>query len=204
MATKTPAPKLVFFDDAAAFRRWLEKNHASEKELLVGLLKKTPGRASLTYVEALDEALCFGWIDGVRRSLDAQRYCQRFTPRKAKSVWSAVNVRKVEILIARGRMAPAGLKAFEARDASRMGLYSFEQRQAPAFDRDAARAFRARPRAWAFFQGQPPGYRRTATFWVMSAKKPETRQRRLGQLIDDSASGRRLGLLSRPQRKQED
>ncbi|HEY3349153.1 MAG TPA: YdeI/OmpD-associated family protein [Thermoanaerobaculia bacterium] len=196
--TRLPAaPEPVFFETAADFRRWLEKNHAKATELFIGFLKKAPGRSSLTYFEALDEALCFGWIDGVRRSLDAERWFQRFTPRKAKSVWSLVNVRKAEALVALGRMAPAGLEAFESRDERRTGLYSFEQGKAPTLGRLDLRAFRARPKAWAFFQAQPPGYRRTATFWVMSAKKPETKHRRLAQLIEDSAKGRRLGMLSR-------
>jgi uncharacterized protein YdeI (YjbR/CyaY-like superfamily) len=201
MTTKPAAAKPVFFEDAAGFRRWLEEHHANETELIVGFFKKAPGRTSLTVFEALDEALCFGWIDGVRRSLDADRWYQRFTPRKAKSVWRVVNVRKAEALVAAGRMAPAGLEAFEARDAKRTGLYSFEQGKALTLGRAELRAFRTRPKAWAFFQAQPPGYKRTATFWVVSAKKPETRQRRLQQLIDDSAKGRRLGMLSRPEKK---
>lgn len=202
MPTKPAAARPVFFETAADFRRWLEKHHATKTELLVGFLKKKPGRTSLTYFEALDEALCFGWIDGVRRSLDADRYCQRFSPRKAKSTWSLVNVRHVERLEKEGRMAAPGRKAFEARDETRTGLYSFEQRRQFAFDREATRAFRAKPKAWAFFRAQPPGYRRTATFWVMSAKKEETRRRRLAQLIDDSAKGRRIGMLSRPAGKE--
>ena len=190
-----------FFETAADVRRWLEKNHATETELLLGFLKKKPGRTSLTYFEALDEALCFGWIDGVKRSLDEDRYCQRFSPRTARSVWSFINVRKVEALEAAGRMAPAGRKAFEALDAKRTGIYSFEQRKSPTFDRPALRTFRARPRAWAFFEAQPPGYRRLVQFWVMSAKKPETRQRRLARLIGDCQAGRRVGILAKPEKK---
>jgi uncharacterized protein YdeI (YjbR/CyaY-like superfamily) len=201
MPTKPAAAKPVFFENAADLRRWLEKNHATATEVFIGFLKKAPGRSSLTYFEALDEALCFGWIDGVRRSLDAERWFQRFTPRKAKSVWSLVNVRKVEALAAAGRMTPAGLAAFEARDEKRTGLYSFEQGKAPTLGREELRVFRAKAKAWAFFQAQPPGYRRTATFWVMSAKQPETKHRRLAQLIDDSAKGLRLGMLSRPEGK---
>ena len=190
----------LFFDDAAAFRRWLEKNHATETELLLGFLKKRPGRTSLTYFEALDEALCFGWIDGVKRSLDADRYCQRFSPRKPKSIWSLVNVRKVEALKTAGLMAPPGLKSFEARDAKRTGLYSFEQRKTFHFDRASAKTFRSNAPAWTFWSAQPPGYRRLTTFWVMSAKKPETRQRRLERLIADSRAGRRVGILERPKK----
>ncbi len=191
----------VFFENAADFRGWLEKNHASATELLVGFHRKAPGRTSLTYSEALDEALCFGWIDGVRRSFGDGRWTIRFSPRKAKSIWSLVNIRHVERLEKEGRMAAPGRKTFEARDAKRSGVYSFEQRRVATFDRETTRAFKARPKAWAFFESQPPGYRRIATFWVMSAKKPETRQRRLAQLIDDSANGRRLGMLSRQETK---
>jgi uncharacterized protein YdeI (YjbR/CyaY-like superfamily) len=200
MPTKPAAARPVFFDDAAGFRRWLEKNHAKEAELVVGFHPKSPGRA-FAYREALDEALCFGWIDGVRRSLGYGRWTIRFTPRKARSTWSLVNIRHVERLEKEGRMAPSGRKAFEARDTKRSGIYSFEQRKEAAFDREATKAFEAKPKAWAFFQSQPPGYMRTATFWVMSAKRPETRHRRLQQLIDDSAKGNRLGMLSRPEKK---
>ncbi len=196
---KSPsAPKSLFFDDAAAFRRWLGKHHAKEAELFVGFLRKAPCRTSLTYQQALDEALCFGWIDGVRRSLGDGRWTIRFSPRRPRSIWSLINIRHVARLRKAGRMEPAGLRAFEAREAKRTGVYSFEQRSAPKLDPASAKAFRARPLAWEFFQVQPPGYRKVATFWVMSAKKPETRQRRLAQLVDDSDKGRRLALLARP------
>jgi uncharacterized protein YdeI (YjbR/CyaY-like superfamily) len=191
----------VFFERAADWRRWLEKNHATAAELLVGLHRKTADRATLTYPQALDEALCFGWIDGVRRSLDPGRWTIRFTPRKAKSTWSLVNLRRAKALKKEGRMAHPGLKAFDGRDRARSGRYSFEQRTAPKLDRESARAFRAKARAWTFFQAQPQGYRKTATFWVMSAKKAETRARRLAQLVADSERGRRIGLLTRPARK---
>lgn len=194
------ALKPVFFETAAEFRRWLESNHETETELLVGFHPKAPGR-TFAYPEALDEALCFGWIDGVRRSLGDGRWTIRFSPRKPKSIWSLVNIRHVERLTREGRMAQPGLNAFDGRDRTRSGLYSFEQRKALELDREATKAFKAKPKAWAFFQSQPPGYRRTATFWVVSAKKPETKHRRLAQLIDDSAKGRRLGMLSRPEKK---
>jgi uncharacterized protein YdeI (YjbR/CyaY-like superfamily) len=196
------AAEPVFFESAAAWRTWLEKNHASAADLLVGFHRKAPGQKTLTYPQALDEALCFGWIDGVRRSLDGARWYIRFTPRKAKSIWSLVNIRHGQRLEKAGRMAAPGLKAFEGRDAKRSGLYSFEQRTAANLDRASAKAFRAKPRAWAFFQTQPPGYRRTTTFWVMSAKKPDTRARRLAQLVDDSGHGRRIALLTRPAGKE--
>ena len=191
----------LFFDAAADWRRWLEKHHATAAELLVGFHRKTLGRATLTYSQALDEALCFGWIDGVRRSLDSGRWLIRFTPRKAKSTWSLVNVRRATTLKKEGRMAPPGLKAFERRDRARSGRYSFEQRTAPKLDRASAQAFRAKPGAWEFFRAQPQGYRKTATFWVVSAKKAETRARRLAQLVADSERGRRIGLLTPPARK---
>ena len=194
-APAAPASEPVFFEDAAALRRWLERHGDTARELLIGFLKKAPGRSSLTYLEALEQALCFGWIDGVRRSLDAERWVQRYTPRKPRSVWSLVNVRKAEALVARGRMAPAGMRAFEARDPHRTGLYSFEQGKAPALGPMERKAFKAKPKAWAFFLAQPPGYRRTAAYWVVSAKKDETRKRRLMRLIADSAAGRRLAML---------
>ena len=187
------------FTDAAAFRRWLERNHGREKEIWVGFYRKDSGRGGLTYREALDQALCFGWIDGVRKKVDEATYVQRFSPRQRKSTWSLVNVRRVDELKALGLMAPAGLAAFEARDAARSGLYSFENRPRelpPAY----ARRFRADRAAWAFFRAQPPGYRRTAIWWIVSAKKEETRLKRLAVLMDDSARGRRLGLLT-PGRK---
>ncbi len=194
----SPTPGPVFFENAAALRRWLEKHHAAKPELIVGFRHKTPGRTSLTYHEALDEALCFGWIDGVRRNVDSRRWSIRFTPRKPRSNWSLVNVRRAAALKEAGRMAPPGLKAFERRDPARSGLTSFEQRKAAKLDRASATAFRARKAAWAFFQAQPPGYRKIAILWVMSAKKADTRARRLSRLVDDSDNGRRLGLLGRP------
>ena len=187
------------FRDAAGFRRWLERNHGREKEIWVGFYRKDSGRGGLTYREALDQALCFGWIDGVRKKIDEATYVQRFSPRQRKSIWSLVNIRRVDELKTQGLMAPAGLAAFEARDAGRSGLYSFENRPQelpPAY----ARRFRADRPAWAFFQAQPPGYRRTAIWWIVSAKKEETRLKRLAVLMDDSARGRRLGLLT-PGRK---
>ena len=193
---------VTFFPSPREFRQWLEKNHDQVKELWVGFYKKDSGRPSITYPEALDEALCFGWIDGVRKRYEGDSYTIRFTPRNPKSVWSRVNIRKVEELIELGRMAPPGLKAFEAREEQRSGVYSFEQAKAeldPALEKE----FRAHPKAWGFFQKQPPGYRRTATWWVVSAKKDETRARRLRQLIEDSDAGRRLGLLAKtPARKE--
>jgi uncharacterized protein YdeI (YjbR/CyaY-like superfamily) len=196
------ARNVLFFPSPREFRRWLEENHDRVQELEVGFYKKDSGKPSITYLEALDEALCFGWIDGVRRRLTEDSYSNRFTPRKPKSNWSLVNVKKVEELIKQGRMAPPGLKAFEARDPEKTGVYSFE-RETAALDPALEQEFRAHEKAWELFQAQPPGYRRTAIWWVVSAKKDETRAKRLGQLIEDSAAGRRLGLLTSPSKKKE-
>jgi uncharacterized protein YdeI (YjbR/CyaY-like superfamily) len=184
-----------FFATQDAFRRWLEKNHGTANDLWVGFYKAHSGKKGLTYAQAVDEALCFGWIDGLVKRLDDAAYMQRFTPRKAKSTWSEINIRKIEALSQAGRMAAPGLAAFITRDPARTSLYSFENRN-PQFDAANAKRFRAAKRAWAFFEEQPPGYRRTATHWVMSAKREQTRARRLAQLIDDSARGRRVATLS--------
>ena len=187
--------KITYFKSAAAFRTWLEQHHATERELFVGFYKKASGRAGLTYAEAVDEALCFGWIDGVKRRVDQFSYQHRFTPRTAKSIWSRINIQHAERLTKTGRMTPAGRKAFAARDPKRSEVYSFENapRQLPPA---GERRFRADRTAWDFFQRQPPGYRRVATFWVVSAKKTETQTRRLEQLIVDSRAGRRLKQLT--------
>jgi uncharacterized protein YdeI (YjbR/CyaY-like superfamily) len=182
-----------FFATPEDFRAWLEKNHATANELLVGFWKKSSGRPSMTYPQALDEALCFGWIDGVRRGAE-HHHTIRFTPRKAKSKWSAINVNHVKRLIAAKRLKPAGLKAYEARG-DKAGLnYSYETRQ--PFDPALKAQFERNSRAWAFFMAQPPGYQRIATWWVMNAKREETRLKRLGTLIADSAAERRLAGAS--------
>jgi uncharacterized protein YdeI (YjbR/CyaY-like superfamily) len=191
-------PKPRFFATAAEFRAWLEQHHADERELWVGFHKKGSGRPSITYPEAVAEALCFGWIDGVRRSVDDESYANRFTPRRRGSNWSAVNVKLVEELTRAGRMHPAGLKAFEERAPARTGVYSYENRHAARLDAEQEAQLRANAAAWEFFQAQPPGYRQTAVWWVVSAKRPETRQQRLATLIEDSANGRMIGPLARP------
>ena len=188
---------LLFFPSSADFRKWLKAEGHQTAELWVGYYKKSSGKASITYSESVDEALCFGWIDGVRRSVGADAYTVRFTPRKPKSQWSAVNIKRVQKLAASGRMTARGLKAFEGAE-SQERKYSFEQRHESRFDKDAERRFRANRHAWDFFQSQPPWYRRTATFWVVSAKKDETRQKRLATLIDDSEHGRTIKPLTRP------
>jgi uncharacterized protein YdeI (YjbR/CyaY-like superfamily) len=184
----------VFFT-ADEFRAWLEAHHADAGEILVGFWKRGTGKPGMTWPESVDEALCFGWIDGVRRSLGDDAYTIRFTPRKPRSNWSAVNVRRVEELAREGRMRPAGLKAFEARSEDRTAIYAYEQRPAD-LDGEFADEFRANRAAWAFWQAQAPWYRRNASYWVVSAKKEETRRKRLATLIADSAAGRRLARLS--------
>jgi uncharacterized protein YdeI (YjbR/CyaY-like superfamily) len=188
-----PAPGTPrFFASPTEFRAWLDANHEREAELLVGFYKKGSGKPSMTWPESVDEALCFGWIDGVRRSLDVERYTIRFTPRKPSSIWSNVNVAKVEMLLKAGRMRPAGLAAWGRRDPEKSGIYAFERQSPAEFDAESERRFRRARGAWRFFQEQPPGYRRLATHYVTSAKRPETRERRLTVLIEHSARGERL------------
>lgn len=191
----------VFFATPAEFRAWLEAHHDSERELWVGFHKKGSGVPSITWPEAVDEALCVGWIDGVRKSIDDRSYRIRFTPRKPGSTWSAVNTGRVAELAREGRMRPAGVRAFEARSEERSGTYAYEQKDEEArFDAEAEARFRARPEAWEFFQAQAPWYRKTATWWVVSAKREETRRKRLETLIEDSAQGRTLAHLTREKR----
>jgi uncharacterized protein YdeI (YjbR/CyaY-like superfamily) len=189
----------TFFATPADFRAWLERHHESHSELIVGFHKRGSGRPSITWPEAVDQALCFGWIDGVRRRIDDTRYSIRFTPRKARSTWSAVNTRRMKELVEEGLVAPAGLAAFERRTDDRTAIYSHEQRKAAKLEPDQERRLRADERARAFFEAQPPSYRRAAIHWVTSAKKPETRERRLAQLIECSAAGRPVPPL-RPRR----
>jgi uncharacterized protein YdeI (YjbR/CyaY-like superfamily) len=190
----------IFFETPAAFRAWLEEHHGASTELWVGFHRRRSGRPSITWPQAVDQALCYGWIDGVRRTVDEERYAIRFTPRTPRSTWSAVNVKRAHELIDLGLMRPAGRKAFAERAEARTGVYSYEQRHAAALDEAQERQFRADPAAWAFFQAQPAWYRRTATWWVVSAKREETRQRRLASLIEDSAHGRTIGPLTRKAR----
>jgi len=186
--------KSKFFSTAEKFREWLEKNHATATEIDVGFHKKSSGKKSITYPEALDEALCFGWIDGVRRNLNETSYTQRFTPRRPKSIWSLINIKHVERLKKEGRMRPAGLAAYELRDPKRTGIYSFEnapKQLAAEYEKE----FRKNKVAWEYFQGYPPYLKKTVSYWVMNAKKEETRLKRLRRLIESSANGERIGLL---------
>ncbi len=183
-----------FFAAPAEFREWLVENHLSETELGVVFHRKAAGLRTMTWSEAVDQALCFGWIDGIVRRLDANSRVQRFTPRKPKSNWSAVNIAKVAKLTAQGLMMPAGLAAFARREEARSGMYSYENRHLAALDREGQVRFHANAEAWDFFAEQPVSYRQTSIHWVMNAKRAETRIRRLERLIEASASGKRLPL----------
>jgi uncharacterized protein YdeI (YjbR/CyaY-like superfamily) len=185
---------IKIFNSSAEFREWLETNHDRVTELWLGFYNKRTDKKSITYREALDQALCFGWIDGVRKSINETTYKQRFTPRKSQSHWSAVNLSRAGELGKLGRMAPPGVKAFEQRtiDSSK---YSFESRP-KKLPLVYQRQFKAKPAAWEFFRAQAPWYQRTSIFWVLSAKQEQTRQRRLATLIGDSATRRRLLMLS--------
>jgi len=197
--TKPARPaKPRYFATPADFRAWLTANHATAPELLVGFHKVGSGKPSITWPQSVDQALCFGWIDGVRRTLGTSAYTIRFTPRRPRSIWSAINTRRFAALEAAGQVAPAGRAAFAAREAKRSGVYSFERATPAAFDPAQRKAFVANAKAWAFFTSRPPWYQRTATHWVVSAKKPETRDKRLRTLIADSAAGRTIGPLTRP------
>ena len=181
-----------FFKSPAEFRAWLERNHAGARELLVGFHKRGTGRPSLTWPESVDEALCFGWIDGIRRRIDDERYSIRFTPRRPGSIWSLVNTRRVAALEREGRMHEAGLKAFRQRDPKRTGIYSFEREKPATFPPELERIFRANKDAWAYFESSAPWYRRVTTHWVTSAKQDATRERRLAHLIACSARGKKI------------
>jgi uncharacterized protein YdeI (YjbR/CyaY-like superfamily) len=181
----------IYFESPEQFRAWLEEHHATATEVWVGYWKKHTGKDSLTWSQAVDEALCFGWIDGVLRRVDDERHIQRFTARKPTSNWSAVNIAKVVQLRAEGRMRPAGEAAFALRRDEKSGVYSYEQRHLAAFEHEQEERFRANAAAWEYWSAAPAGYRKMATWWVTSAKKPETRERRLTTLIEESAAGRR-------------
>ena len=181
-----------FFKTPADFRAWLVKNHATKTELGVVLHSKASGKPTMTWSEAVDQALCFGWIDSIARRIDETSRAQRFTPRKPKSNWSAVNIKKVKELTAQGLMTPAGLAAFARREEARSRVYSYENRHLAALDAEREAKFKQQKAAWEFFSKQPPSYRQTAIYWVMNAKREETRSNRLAKLIDLSAAGRRI------------
>ncbi len=197
MATSKEPTNVIFFATPAEFRAWLAANHATADELWAGYYKKGSGRPSMSWPEAVDQALCYGWIDGIRKSLDEISYTNRFTPRRKGSNWSAVNIRRARELIEQGLMQPAGLAAFEARDAARDEHYSYE-RQMAALDEGLEAEFRANAAAWTYWEAQPAHYRRGAMHWVISAKREDTRRKRLATLIADSAAGQWIALYRRP------
>jgi uncharacterized protein YdeI (YjbR/CyaY-like superfamily) len=184
-----------FFATPAAFRKWLATNHEKASELWVGYYKKGTGKPSITWPESVDEALCVGWIDGIRKSIDEDSYKIRFTPRKATSIWSSVNQKRMNELLADGRVLQAGRAAWERRTAVKSSTYAYENRASSAFTPEMEKTFRAAKKAWAFFAEQPPGYRSQMTWWVISAKQDATRERRLAHLIKHSANGERIRTM---------
>lgn len=186
--------KPLYFKSGREFRKWLMQNHEKASSLLVGFYKVKSGKPSITWSESVDEALCFGWIDGVRKSIDEEKYYIRFTPRKASGNWSAVNIKKVEELTKQGLMQPAGLAAFKKRKENKSRIYSYEK--APAtFPEELENIFKSNKKAWQFFSGRPPSYIRTAIHWVVSARREETKLKRLQELISDCENGRKIKLL---------
>jgi uncharacterized protein YdeI (YjbR/CyaY-like superfamily) len=187
-----PAPvDVTYFRTPADLRRWFRASHAMAAELWVGFYKRRSGKPSVTWPESVDEALCVGWIDGIRKSLDADRYTIRFTPRRKGSIWSAVNIGRVKALTADTRMQPAGAKAFAARLENKSGIYSYEQRR-DRLEEPYAGLLKKNKAAWTFFEAQPPSYRKVIGWWVVSAKREETRLQRLKRLIEACARGERL------------
>lgn len=191
--------KVKFLRSPSHFRKWLENNHANTKELWVGYYKKSSGKPSITWPESVDEALCFGWIDGIRKSLDDLSYTIRFTPRKASNTWSSVNIKRARELNGQGLMRPAGIAAFEKRKENRSGIYSYEQRSDKLVEPYASK-LKQNKTAWNFFQAQTPSYRKAVSWWMVSAKKEETRLKRLAELIEHSGHKRKIPAFLRPKR----
>jgi len=187
----------TFFATPSALRAWLRKHHEDARELWVGFYKRGSGKSTITWPESVDQALCFGWIDGIRKSIDDLRYMIRFSPRKPRSVWSAVNTKRVGELTTLGLVQPAGLKAFREQAPARSGIYSYEQRHSAQLSDGQERRFRRNRKAWEYFQAQPPSYRKTAIWWVVTAKRDETQARRLTTLIESSERGRLIPPLTR-------
>jgi uncharacterized protein YdeI (YjbR/CyaY-like superfamily) len=187
---KIPAMIPTFFPNQSDFRKWLKQNHKKETELLVGFYKIGRGKPSMTWPQSVDEALCFGWIDGVRKSIDRESYCIRFTPRKSTSIWSAVNIKKVEELTKKGLMQPAGLVSFEKRKEGKSGIYSYEK-EATKLAETYEKKFKANKKAWAFFTSLAPSYQKLGIHRVMDAKQEKTQLSRLEKLITESEAGRK-------------
>jgi uncharacterized protein YdeI (YjbR/CyaY-like superfamily) len=190
------ASNMTYFKTPAHFRKWFENYQAVSQFVWVGFYKKGSGKPSITWPESVDEALCFGWIDGIRKNVDETSYTIRFTPRKPRSIWSAVNIKRAQELIELGRMHPTGLAAFQARTEDRSRRYAYEQQGAKLVG-EYEKKLKANRKAWKFWSAQPPGYQRISGWWVMSAKKEETRLRRLDQLIADSANERIIASMAR-------
>jgi uncharacterized protein YdeI (YjbR/CyaY-like superfamily) len=195
------APEVHYFESPAELRDWFDANHETASELWLGYYKKSTGRPTVSWSESVDEALCVGWIDSIRYSVDAERSRQRFTPRRKGSNWSAINIAKVAQLTAEGRMRPAGLAAFEARREDRSAIYSYENRRDAKLTAEEEAQFRADDAAWTWFENRAASYRAGAVWWVVSAKRPETRQRRLASLIEEAAAGRMPKALTPPGRR---
>lgn len=187
--------KPFYFEKPSDFRKWLLNNHDKQTELLVGFFKVSSNKPSITWSESVDEAIRFGWIDGVRKSIDEERYCIRFTPRKSTSIWSAINIKKVEELTGKGLMHPSGVEAFKKRKEINSRIYSYEK-EPEMLRKDFEKIFKANKKALQFFQNMPPSYKRTAIHWEMSAKKEEIKHKRLEELIKDSEEGRRIKRLN--------
>ncbi|MBC9930936.1 YdeI/OmpD-associated family protein [Chitinophaga qingshengii] len=182
----------TFFETGSAFRKWLDKHHHKAEELLVGFYKVGSGKKSMSWSESVDEAICYGWIDGVRKTIDEESYTIRFTPRKHKSIWSAVNVKKVEDLTREGRMMPAGIAAFNKREMERTAIYTYERADPLQLSEAYERQLRANQKAWEFYQKMPPSYRKLTAHWIMSGKQEATRDKRLAELIRDCAAGTKV------------
>lgn len=182
---------ITFFENQINFREWLEKNHDKEKELIVGYYKVGSGKPSMSWSESVDQALCFGWIDGIRKSIDHESYCIRFTPRKTNSIWSAINIKKIEELTNAGLMKPEGLKVFSLRKEENSKIYSFENEKR-TFNIDFLNQFKQNKLAWDYFTNQAPSYQKVVTHWILSAKQEKTRQSRLEKLINSSELQKRL------------
>jgi len=187
--------KPTFFKTPLSFRKWLEKNHETKKEFLVGFYKVKSGKQSITWSESVDEAICFGWIDAVRKSIDEESYCIRFTPRKPKSIWSKANIKKVEELSKQGLMRPSGLAAFLKREEKNSGIYSYEK-EPSVLSNDYLNKFKSNTKAWSFFQTMAPSYQKATIHWVMTAKQEVTKLKRLRELINDCEAGRRIKRLN--------
>jgi uncharacterized protein YdeI (YjbR/CyaY-like superfamily) len=186
---------ILFFPTPKDLRKWFEKNHKKEKELFIGYYKVSSGKPSITWSQSVDEAICFGWIDGIRRSVDDESYCIRFTPRNPKSNWSAINIKKVEELTELGLMKPEGLNTLSFRKEEKSKIYSYEN-AAVELNRSYEKKFKTNKQAWKYFQSSPPSYQKTTTRWVMSAKQEETRLKRLEELIRDCALGKKIKAMS--------